>query len=268
MPGTRANYRFDLVEIASVGLFCVLVGWVAIGYWLVDAWSTWARESAALAARYGPHRNSEHFEEWILRDFFGDKRGGFFVDVGASDYRKFSNTYYLEKELGWSGIAIDALPQFADGYRRNRPRTRFSAFFVSDRSDESVVLHVLPTNSLVSSEQRAFTERWGKEASQVRVPTITLDDLLTNEGVSSLDLLSMDVELAEPKALAGFTISRYKPALVCIEAHPEVRQAILDYFAENSYVLVGKYLRADGHNLYFVPRGPPDTRPAVSNDVQ
>ncbi len=32
----------------------------------------------------------------------------------------------------------------------------------------------------------------------------------------------MDIELSEPKALAGFTIERFKPELVCIEAHPEV----------------------------------------------
>ena len=39
--------------------------------------------------------------------------------------------------------------------------------------------------------------------------------------------------------LAGFDIARFKPALVCIEAHPEVRQAILDYFAARHYVLIG-----------------------------
>jgi hypothetical protein len=44
--------------------------------------------------------------------------------------------------------------------------------------------------------------------------------------------------------------------LVCIEAHPEVRQEILDYFARNGYVVVGKYLRADIWNLYFTPLAP------------
>jgi hypothetical protein len=65
----------------------------------------------------------------------------------------------------------------------------------------------------------------------------------------------MDIELSEPKALAGFDIRRFKPQLVCIEAHPEVRQQILDYFAANRYVIIGKYLRADDKNLYFMPQG-------------
>lgn len=70
-----------------------------------------------------------------------------------------------------------------------------------------------------------------------------------------VDFLSIDVELSEPKVLAGFSIGLYRPALVCIEAHPEVRQAILDHFVAHRYVVVGKYLRADAHNLWFTPSG-------------
>jgi hypothetical protein len=65
----------------------------------------------------------------------------------------------------------------------------------------------------------------------------------------------MDIELSEPKALAGFDIDRFKPALVCIEAHPDVRQRILNDFHAHDYVVVGKYLRMDVTNLYFEPAG-------------
>ena len=72
-----------------------------------------------------------------------------------------------------------------------------------------------------------------------------------------MDLLNLDIELAEPKALAGFDIERWKPELVCVEAHQYVRQQILDYMHAHRYVLVGKYLRVDGMNLYFMPAGAP-----------
>ena len=85
------------------------------------------------------------------------------------------------------------------------------------------------------------------------MPTITLNDLLPRHGISRVDFLSMDIELSEPKALAGFDIRRFRPELVCIEAHSEVRQQILDYFARNAYVIVGRYLLADSHNLWFAP---------------
>ena len=66
-------------------------------------------------------------------------------------------------------------------------------------------------------------------------------------------LLSIDVELSEPQVLGGFDAERFRPALVCIEAHPQVRQQILNYFAAHQYVPVGQYLRVDTDNLYFVP---------------
>jgi FkbM family methyltransferase len=211
------------------------------------------RGARYLQAAYGPERNSQFAEEWIIRDFFTDRRGGFFVDVGANHYRDSSTTYYLEKNLGWSGLAIEPLQQFEADYKTHRPATRFLPFFVSDVSDELAKLYVLDEHTVVSSSDRAFTERTGANPKEMLVPTITLDDLLKKQGVERIDFLSMDIELSEPKALAGFDVQRFRPELVCIEAHSEVRQQILDYFARNGYVIVGTYLPADEHNLYFTP---------------
>jgi FkbM family methyltransferase len=210
-------------------------------------------EGIALREKYGPERNSYAYEEWIIRDFFNDKRDGVFVDVGANDFQFTSNTYYLEKTLGWSGIAVEPLRQFEADYTLHRPRTRFLPFFVADVSNERAKMYVLEKNTLVSSADPAFTATKGGDAQQIDVPTITLNDLLDSERIKTFDFLSMDIELWEPKALAGFDIERFRPQLVCIEAHPEVRQQILEYFARHGYILVGKYLRADLNNLYFTP---------------
>jgi hypothetical protein len=85
------------------------------------------------------------------------------------------------------------------------------------------------------------------------VRTSRLDDILEENHLAIIDFLSIDVELHEPQVLRGFSIERFRPALVCVEAHPEVRQQILDYFAERQYHVVGKYLRADTENIWFAP---------------
>ena len=114
-------------------------------------------------------------------------------------------------------------------------------------------------NFAASSFDRNWAERFGDTANEtlrkVVTHTITLDLLLDRAGIKAFDFLSMDIELAEPKALAGLDIERIRPALVCIEAQAEVRQQIFDYFARHGYVPVGKYLRVDVHNLYFRPAG-------------
>ncbi len=211
-----------------------------------------AEEQAPFLARMGAPRYSSHEEELYVRDFFSDKRDGVFVDVGASHYKDRSNTYYLESELGWRGVAIDPLVEFAADYKTHRPRTKFFPMFVSNKSDERAHLYV-GKNSLFTSADRDFTNTFTDVQRTITASTITLDDLLTAEGISAIDFLSIDIELHEPQALAGFNLATYAPKLVCIEAHPEVRQQILDYFTARDYVVVAKYLRADPQNLWFMP---------------
>lgn len=214
---------------------------------------TLPRGARYLEKGYGPKRYSQFAEEWIIRDFFKDRRNGVFVDIGANHYRDDSTTFYLEEQLGWSGLAVEPLKQFEADYIKYRPHTRFLPFFVSDVSDKTAELFVLKEHTVVSSADRKFTERTGANPQEVTVPTITMNDLLRKAGIERFDFLSMDIELSEPKALAGFDIRRFLPDLVCVEAHPEVRQQILDYFARNNYVIVGKYLQADENNLYLMP---------------
>ncbi len=190
-----------------------------------------SREIAPILQKYGAHRFSRNVEEWVIRDFFQDRHNGVFLDVGANDYRNESNTYYLETELGWSGVAIDAL----------------------DVGDSAVQFFVPEQNKLVASVSHEFTERAGTPGVPRTVRTTTLNRVLLQAGISRLDFMSMDIELSEPKALAGFDIDRFSPSLVCVEANPEVRQQILDYFARHHYTVIGKYLRADPKNLYFRP---------------
>jgi FkbM family methyltransferase len=212
-----------------------------------------AREIDVFRQRYGPSHDSEREEEWIIRDYFQDRRDGTFVDVGANDYRRGSKTYYLESKLGWSGIAVEPQREFAADYTRFRPRTKFVPFFVSDVSNETARLYIIQTVRGVASSNRDFVKQFGEPDEVRQVPTITLTDLLDNEGVHHIDFLSMDIETHEPEALQGFDVERFKPSLVCIEGLLPVRQQILDYFARHGYVAVAKYLWVDRENLYFAP---------------
>ena len=199
-------------------------------------------------------RSSRNHEELIIRDYFQDQRGGTFLDVGANHYRDDNNTYYLETALGWSGLAVDALAEYAEGYAKHRPRTTYVAMFASDVMDEKARVFVPMRDKKEASISKEILGPVSKVlATEREVPTTTLNHALDAAGLTSLDFMSMDIELSEPKALAGFDVERYRPRLVCIESHLQVRQQILDYFARHGYVLIGKYLRLDPYNLYFAP---------------
>ena len=247
--------RLDTWELTLITAF---VSGIALTLWVGANQATQApvqsdRERAYFHERYGPGHFSEREEEWLIRDYFGDRRGGVFVDVGANHYQQTSKTYYLETTLGWSGIAIEPQREFQAEYAQHRPRTKFFPFFVSDVSNEVARLFVIKNSTSVASSDEAFVNQFGRPDEVRDVPTITLTDLLDSERITTIDFLSMDIELHEPQALKGFDIKRFKPSLVAIEGLLPVRQAILNYFARNEYVLLGKYVWVDRENLYFAP---------------
>jgi FkbM family methyltransferase len=244
--------RFDLWEIFLVVFVLALIFWRPMPRFNPVQSDS---EIEPFVKQYGPGHFSEREEEWLIRDFFKDRRDGVFVDVGANHYQLASKTYYLETVLGWSGLAVEPQAQYAADYATFRPRTRFLPFFVSDQSNQSARLYLLKDSPLVASGNQDFVRQFGEPDEVREVPAVTLNDLLAREGVTTIDFLSMDIELHEPQALSGFDIERFKPALVCIEALLPVRQRILDYFAQHGYVVVGKYVWVDRENLYFAPIG-------------
>ena len=64
---------------------------------------------------------SQEGEELIVRRFFGGRGRGFYVDVGAHEPRRYSNTHFLHQE-GWRGIDIEPNPECAARFAKERPR--------------------------------------------------------------------------------------------------------------------------------------------------
>jgi FkbM family methyltransferase len=207
---------------------------------------------------------SQNKEELIIRHFFKDRRDGFFVDVGCWHWKMASTTYYLEEHLGWSGIAVDALPMLRRGYEKNRPRTRFFNYIVTDHADTVESFYASGPLSSTSEERVEKTSKAlsGKQKvpKEIQVPTITLDRLLDENGVEKIDFLSMDIEGGEPAALAAFDLGRFRPELICIETAPHQGPYALEmkrYFEERGYERVEAYLKHDPVNTYFKPKGGP-----------
>lgn len=193
-------------------------------------------------------RHSYGNEELIIRDFFQDRRDGFFVDVGCAWPVKNSNTYYLESELGWRGIGIDGLPDYAEGWRKKRPRSTFLNFLVSDHSDALERFYKAGVWGLSTTEpdiaQRLTI------VGEIEVPSITLDDLLERQGVTRVDFVSIDVEGHQKAVLVGFDVQRWKPDLVCIEDDGLLS---IPWFKARGYEPIERYQLRDVVNWYFAP---------------
>ena len=49
-------------------------------------------------------------QDLTVLKFYNNKRDGYFIEIGASDGIKLSNTYLLESQYGWKGICVEPIP--------------------------------------------------------------------------------------------------------------------------------------------------------------
>jgi FkbM family methyltransferase len=198
-------------------------------------------------------------EEIIIRDFFQDRKDGFFLDVGAAWPITGSNTYYLEKHLGWTGIGIDALADFAPDWKKLRPNSKFLVYLVTDKSGGDGKFFKSAGLGISSTNRKHASGQWfgvNVEPEEISVAMTTLNDLLDREGITKVDLVSMDIEGHEFQALKGFDIERFQPELLVVEGG---RPVVTKYLEDHGYEQINRYLEMDRVNRYFQPtQSPPN----------
>lgn len=205
----------------------------------------------------GTSRYSQGKEELIIRHFFRDRNNGFYVDVGCYLPNVESTTHYLEKELGWHGIGVDAEESYRAAWRKFRPRSEFFAYAVTEKSGETISFYAVGP---IASVEKSKVESWLEELKvdldpkEVVVPTITIDDLLDRQHVMKIDFLSIDINGMEPAALSKFSIRRFRPDLVHVALDSEREEELMAYFEKNGYRRIDAYLKYDTANWYFTPK--------------
>ena len=65
---------------------------------------------------------SKNQDKWVVQDIFNFKRGGYFLDLAATNGLMENNTYVLEKYFGWHGIAIEANQRFYSKLKKYMPK--------------------------------------------------------------------------------------------------------------------------------------------------
>ncbi len=163
-----------------------------------------------------------------------DLDGGVFIEAGANDGVRQSNTYYFERIRGWSGLLIEPVPELAAECRKNRRASVIeAALAATDVPGATVELHVAGLMSTVvgAMGDAAATDRHIAAALEIqklvatrriRVPARSLSALIDAAGFTRpIDLLSLDVEGAELMALRGLDLGRHAPRFICVEARQE-----------------------------------------------
>jgi len=162
---------------------------------------------------------SEDGEEILLYNFFGHKKNGFYVDVGAYNGVELSNTYFFEA-IGWSGILAEPDPALYQQCQLSRPHSTVLNVAVSDR-DGSLQFTCAEGKEWLSftgnnkeREDRILAE--GGTLKRIQVPCLTLNEIL-KDCHQPIDFLSVDVEGFEFNVLNGLDLDRIRPRVIVME---------------------------------------------------
>ncbi len=192
-----------------------------------------------LYERCGSHRYSRPGLHGIdaKLDRYLPQGTGVFVEVGAFDGYRYSNTYFLERFRGWHGVLIEPIPESFRRCVRERPRSQvFNYALVAPGGPSTLTMSFGGPLSAERSKPRLKTELdpgicygW-EETYEVTVPARSLTAVLEEAAVKSIDFLALDVEGAEVDALRGLDLDRYAPRYLLVETNG-AQQAIADILA-------------------------------------
>lgn len=170
----------------------------------------------------------------------GAPPGGFFVEFGATNGVGRSNTWMLEKELGWSGILAEPARCWHHDLDANR-RCLIEHRCVWKASGEKLAFNEVtdPELSTLSSfSDDDFHRAARRQHQSYEVETISLNDLLlTHQAPGTVDFLSIDTEGSEFDILAAFDFSQHRfRVIVCEHNYAPIRDRILALLTSRGYV--------------------------------
>lgn len=175
---------------------------------------------------------------WVDYETKG-QRDGFFVEFGGADGVQFSNSYYLETQLGWKGIVAEPGRSWYPAIRENR------ACYVDNRcvwtktgerltfNQPSIAVHA--TIDAYSDSDRLADSR--KDGVRYEVETISLNDLLAHwRAPRRIDYLSIDTEGSELDILQAFDFEAWDVRLITVEHnYSDKRQPLFDFLTAKGF---------------------------------
>ena len=193
--------------------------------------------------------NPEIEEKTLVWNFFGPKRDGVFVEVGANDPVAGSQTWLLEQK-GWRGVLIEPQAAHCEKLRQQRKNSQVFQVACSAPENEGEMDLFVAEQDGASTLRRQRDTHGTNFIGTERVRVTTLDKMLAAAGVGKIDFLSLDVEGHEIEVMRGFDFAKHRPALVLIE--DGVRDLSKHRFLKaRGYKLV----KRTSLNNWYVPRG-------------
>jgi FkbM family methyltransferase len=179
-----------------------------------------SEKNAYQLLKYFGNSKSQLRQDLFALSYLDFKKNGYFVEFGAADGYDLSNTYLMEKELGWSGILAEPAKVWHNALRNYRKcNIEYNCVWKDSNSTlkfNEVAISGLSTISSYSDKDCNAKVR--KKGKIYNVKTISLNDLLLKyKAPKYIDYLSIDTEGSEYEILSNFDFSQYTFGVITCE---------------------------------------------------
>tara|TARA_B100000795_G_C22662758_1_gene384704 strand:+ start:98 stop:799 length:702 start_codon:yes stop_codon:yes gene_type:complete len=170
------------------------------------------------------------------------KKDGTFIEIGACDGIKLSNTYKLE-QYGWSGLICEPSPYWHKKMKnRNCIISKNAVFGESGIKLKFEDVEKNPDLSGLSNFfEKDVNSKFRKDTKITEVETITLNDLLKiNIPTKKIDYISIDTEGSEYEIIKNFDFEKYDVEIFTIEHNfiEQKRNKIFELMTSKNYIRI------------------------------
>lgn len=169
----------------------------------------------------------------------GCKRDGYFVEFGATNGVKLSNSFMLERDYEWKGIVAEPAVDWHP--RLSRDRTCIIDFrCVWKATGETLEFDMVKNKTLSTIAEFSASDmhaRSREDSRRIQVKTVTLDDMLEEHGAPEyIDYLSIDTEGSEFDILNAVDFSKHTFGFITVEHNfTDYRKDIYDLLTKNGF---------------------------------
>jgi FkbM family methyltransferase len=184
-------------------------------------------------------------DEYIFKTFFSNKKDGLYVDIGAYDGVKLSNTYAFDN-LGWHGYCFEPIEEVFSELLSNRPNAKNFNLAIGHKTDKVIFLKVSGQPEMLSGVLDYYDNQHllrinrevfetGGSKDGVMIDMVTLDSIVPLD--THIDYLSLDTEGGESLILENI-LQTFTPSIISIEVNYQEELNKLTQLTSGRYDIV------------------------------
>ncbi len=190
---------------------------------------------------------SQWGEDLMIKNFFQNKKKGFYLDIGCFHPYMYSNTCLLFKE-GWSGVNIDINQTSIDLFNIVRPNDINLCTTINENKKEFTMYYddpFSPVNTLDKIFYKSLKKSFFKNKKTLLIQSKTMKEIIEISKIENeIDFINIDVEGLDYEILRQIDLLKFKVKLISIETHN------VDGSAAKNYELITDLLKKNNFSIY------------------